>query len=474
MKTRHKSQLPINTRPHRTSPPGNRASGPQPCTPQAGSVLIIVLWISLGLVSIALYFANSMTYELRASDNRVGGMAADQAVEGAARYVSYVLQNFATNGTVPDTNLFNTAAVSIGEARFWIVGRNPSDQKPATPTFGLVDEGAKLNLNTVNTNVLAYLPNMTTDFAQAILDWRGTNGSISLDYATQGYTAKNAPFETIDELRLVYGATMGLLAGEDVNRNGILDPNEKDLNSNGQMDPGLLDCVTVYTREPNFYADGSSPTNVNTATESRLITCFKNCGVSSATAAATALYRSIHISPARLNTCSGTLDLAVRCRTAGLNSSDFARVAPCLTTSTNAYLRGRVNVNTATAPVLTALFMGLDIDESTASGAVQTLITYRDQNAGNLATVAWVIDALGNKNPVLTALVRGDFLTTHSYQFTADIAATGPFGRGYRRVKFIFDTSNGGPVLIYRQDLSRLGWALGEEARQSWIAKQTP
>ncbi len=45
----------------------------------------------LGLVSIALYFANSMTYELRASDNRVSGLAADQTIEGAARYVSAVL-----------------------------------------------------------------------------------------------------------------------------------------------------------------------------------------------------------------------------------------------------------------------------------------------------------------------------------------------------------------------------------------------
>ena len=64
-----------------------------------GSVLIIVLWVCLGLVGIALYFANSMTYELRASDNRVSGLVSDQAIEGAARYVGYMLQNFATNGT---------------------------------------------------------------------------------------------------------------------------------------------------------------------------------------------------------------------------------------------------------------------------------------------------------------------------------------------------------------------------------------
>src|SRR5882757_6486714 len=63
------------------------------CSPrsQNGSVLIIVLWVAIGLVSIALYFANTMAYELRASDNRVSGLAADEAIEGAARYVSYVL-----------------------------------------------------------------------------------------------------------------------------------------------------------------------------------------------------------------------------------------------------------------------------------------------------------------------------------------------------------------------------------------------
>jgi hypothetical protein len=124
--------------------------------------------------------------------------------------------------------------------------------------------------------------------------------------------------------------------------------------------------------------------------------------------------------------------------------------------------------------VLTALFEGLNVDEQTASGAVQSLITYRAQNPGNLTTIWWLMDALGNNNPVITALARGDYVTTKSYQFTADIAAVGPFGRGYRRVKFVFDLSNGSPIILYRQDLSRLGWALGEKARQTLVAKATP
>ena len=440
---------------------------------ERGSVLIIVMWICLGLVAIALYFANSMSYELQASDNRTSGLAADQAIEGAARYVGYVLQNYATNGAVPATNYFVCAAVPVGDAKFWLIGRDTSGQNTTEPTFGLIDEGSKLNLNTVNTNVLSYLPNMTIDFANAVMDWRGTNGIVSLDYASLGYVPKYAPFETVDELRLVYGATVDLLAGDDLNRNGVLDANEKSSGGSGEMNYGLLEYSTVYTREPNFHSDGSSLTNVNTASESRLNTFFQSEGVNNAAALATALHRSIHPNAGGLNNCNGILDLAVRCHNLGMSEADFPKIYNGVTTSTNTYFRGRINVNTAGADVLTALLEGLNVDEQTAESAAQTLITYRQQNQQNLGTVGWLIDALGNNSPVITALQRGDYVTTKSFQFTADIAAVGPFGRGYRRVKFIFDTSEGTPIILYRQDLSRLGWALGEKARQTLLANNS-
>jgi hypothetical protein len=113
------------------------------------------------------------------------------------------------------------------------------------------------------------------------------------------------------------------------------------------------------------------------------------------------------------------------------------------------------------------------VDEQTAESTAQTLISYREQNPNNHGSIGWVIDALGNNNSVLTTLAHGDYVTTKSFQFTADIAAVGPFGRGYRRVKFIFDTSDGTPIILYRQDLSRLGWALGEKARQTLLANNT-
>ncbi len=197
---------------------------------------------------------------------------------------------------------------------------------------------------------------------------------------------------------------------------------------------------------------------------------FQNAGVTTSQHRAVDGYERPIIVP-----ILGIFKFALAFKNASLDTPSFSRIASGITTSTNTYFRNRVNVNTANADVLTALFMGLNnnMDQSTAETAAQTLVTYRQQNPDNLNSVAWVIDALGNNNPVVTALAAGDYMTTHSYQFTADIAAVGAYGRGYRRVKFVFDISDGTPKILYRQDLSRLGWALGDKVRETLFAKNT-
>jgi DNA uptake protein ComE-like DNA-binding protein len=438
-------------------------SSQQPAASNAAeraSVLVIVLWVCLGLVTIALYFANSMTYELRAADNRVSGVSADQAIEGAARYVSYFLANYSTNGVFPTNVDFTCENVPIGDAHYWIIGRDANGDDPNDLHFGLIDEGSKLNLNTANTNTLSYLPNMTMDFAQAILDWRGTNGTVSLDYASAGYVAKNSPFETVDELRLVSGADVNLLSGDDLNRNGVLDPNEKSTTGTGELNSGLLEYTTVYTREPNFHNDGTMLTNINTASLTQMRSLLQTADISTS-------YANI-ITNGR--PFAGILAFAVRCRQAGMSASQFANLYTNITTTTNTYITGRVNVNTAGADVLTALFEGLNNgNEQTAEADAETLINYREQNPTLINSIGWVYDALGTGNSTLQYLQRGDYVTTKSFQFTADIAAVGAFGRGYRRVKFIFDISDSTPKIVYRQDLSRLGWSLGDKIRQTTL-----
>jgi type II secretory pathway component PulK len=159
----------------------------------------------------------------------------------------------------------------------------------------------------------------------------------------------------------------------------------------------------------------------------------------------------------------GTLQFYVR---SGMTASEFAQICNDVTVSTTLFTRGRVNINTASVTALSCL-PGMD------TGTAQQLVNYRQTNPNNLGSIAWIVDALGANSPTIRALQAGDYITTQSYQFTADIAAVGPYGRGYRRVKFVFDITEGSAKIIYRQDLSRLGWALGEDVHQALLVKET-
>lgn len=419
-------------------------------------MLIIVLWIAFGLVAITLYFAHSMTMELRASDNQVAGMAAEQAIEGVARYVCYVLANQETNGILPELTTYRYEEEPLGDSTFWLIGRGDRETSPNEPFFGLVDEASKLNLNTATADMLALLPRMTPDIAAAIVDWRDSddtptaNGAESQTYALlqPSYLCKNANFDTVDELRLVYGTTMEILLGEDLNRNGVLDPNETDLDRNGLPDPGVLEYVTVYTREPNTRSDGSARISVSDrAGMTNLMAGL--FGAQRAGAIATAIPRAATVrSPLEYYVLSG------------MTAAEFAQIANEIAATNAPYLEGLVNVNTASAEVL-ACIPGIGTDKA------PLLVTTRMSTA-DLSSVAWVKDVLGEEG----CRQAGPYLTTRSYQFSADVAALGPHGRGYKRVRFVIDTSDGTPTIRYRQDLSRLGWALGREVRQIQLAAQ--
>jgi type II secretory pathway component PulK len=439
-----------------------------PLSNRNGSVLVIVLWITLGLVTMALYFANSMALELRASDNRAASLAADQAIEGAARYVSYILAECATNGVMPDVSEYEAEAVPVGDARFWLIGRdiNSPQTRPDLVTFGLVDEASKLNLNSSSTNALAWLPGMNLDLLDAIVDWRNPNasGGSQLYYAMvkPPYQCKGASFESVDELRLVYGTSMDILVGNDINRNGILDAHEKDEGGSGVVEPGLLEYLTIYTREPNFHSDGTMRTNVNISIQLQpLLEAQFGQGRASQIMGQLG-YTGRGGSP--VGSFPSLLAFYLR---SGMTTEEFALIYSDITVGTSRFKRGRVNVNTAPAAVLACL---PGMDESSA----QTLVSYRAASPDNLTTIAWIVEALGPTHPAIQTLALGDYITTRSYQFTADIAAVGPYGRGYRRVKFVFDITDGTPKILYRQDLSRLGWALGEDVRETLLANNMP
>jgi type II secretory pathway component PulK len=454
---------------------------------QTGSVLVIVLWIAFGLVSVALYFGHSMLFEFRASDNNAAGLEAEQTIEGAARYVTFVLTNVTdtatTNltaaGTVPDPQTYKSEEVLVGdEAAFWMIGRSDKLQTTQggdnTPYFGLVDEASKLNLNIATAEMLQLLPRMTAEFAAAIIDWRDEDseatqgGAESETYArrTPPYRCKNANFETVEELRLVYGADAELLYGEDLNRNGVLDANENDGsvsqpedNKDGRLDPGLMEYLTVYSREPNKRTDGSARINVNTAAQPG-----DTNGLAGLLVESLGQQRATEITQrigAAVGTFRSVLEFYVR---SGMTELEFGPLADSLTTTNATSMEGLVNINTAPAAVL-ACVPGIGVDKA------DQVVAYRQsQTLTQLESVAWLKEVLDDAG----AIQAGPYITTKSYQFTADIAAVGRHGRGYRRTMFVFDTSEGAPKIIYRRDLSGLGWALGTYVRQrSTMAMET-
>jgi type II secretory pathway component PulK len=447
-----------------------------------GSTFIIVMWIAFGLVSIALYFGYAMSFELRASDNRVSGIGAEQAIEGAERYVSSILSYqaaYGTNGIAPDPSTYLAEAVPVGDSLFWLIGRDTNSTiGPGRLTFGMVDEASKININYAPSNILAglvqWLPLTSVDLPSAVLDWRDTNSSglFQTTYATRGqpYQTKSGPFETVDELRLIYGADMETLVGEDINRNGVLDANESDPDHNGQINPGLLEYITVYSREPNTYSNATARVSLRGVSSTGPLANLLQAAFGS-TRAQAILVRLGILNAAGRPGASRNFNSPLRFYLAsGMTSDEFGQIANALTTTNGTYIQGRVNVNTASAVVLGAL-PGV----SSSPGLGSTLVSYRQSNPDRLTSVAWVADAIGTNNaPVLDQLAAVDCITTQTYQFTADVAALGPNGRGYRRVKFVFDTSSGTPLVVYRQDLTHLGWALGKERRESLVlAKAT-
>lgn len=172
--------------------------------------------------------------------------------------------------------------------------------------FGLQDESAKLNINTLTIlennsdlfeaglalagqdlsedseavalgiadSLLMSLPGMTQDTVDAILDWLDEDdearefGAEAEYYNTLAtpYSPANGPLQTVEELLLVRGVTPTLLFGADVNRNGVIDPDEQQRFGVTADTPGAFGWaayLTVHGAEANRREDGSLRVDVN-------------------------------------------------------------------------------------------------------------------------------------------------------------------------------------------------------------------
>ncbi len=457
-----------------------------------GSVLIIVLWVAFGLVSLTLYFAHSMLMELKAADNRAANIEADQAIEGAAIYVSNVLANRVNMMTMPGSANFRTSAVKIGDAKFWLIGRDTNDMQTSlqseTPFWGLVDEAGKININYAAASNFLNLPQMNDNMAAAMFDWASagttpsTGGAKSETYSIlqPPYLCKNAPYESIDELRLVYGMSMDTLYGEDANLNGALDPNENDGmklppydNQNGILDPGVFEFATTWSYESSLGTNGSP--RVLISDTNALLQLFQT-NFPNLTQYLAAVGISASSGPSRprngstgsnrrtpvVNPPTSVLDFYFRAHQAGMAESDFQTVEPFLIN--NAAGTNQININSATATALGCI-------PGIGSNMAPQILSYRQSNPPLVPSVTWLVTALNNDQAAITA--AGPCVTAYSFQFAADVAAVGHNNRGFRRVRFVFDCGSGTPLIVFRQDLTYLGWPLGRKLHDQLLAQNS-
>jgi type II secretory pathway component PulK len=448
-----------------------------------GSVLIVVLWASFGLVAVSLLFGHSMLMSYRGADNDLAGRQAEQAIEGAIRYAESLLVEQETPGLLPDPLLYTSENAPAGEATFWFLGRAANETRGTLREYGLVDEAAKLNLNTVTPAILASLantvPDITDDLAAAIIEWRDANAAASTSSGgVTGTNVKHAPFESVEELALISGMTREILYGEDANMNGVLDPNEDDGdktlpadNRDGKLDPGLIEYFTVFTSEPDKDSSGNDLFNLAPApggsapTTTELQTALETAGVTDAAVIA----GNLGGGPLP----ASVLELLVR---GNVSADDEPKVVAAVR---GASVTGLINVNTASEAVL-ACIPGI-------AAKAPDVVTARLTRATQSASMLWLKDVLDPAEIVQA----GPFVTGRSFQVTADIAAVGRHGRGYRRVKVVIDnnphppaaasttttttaatTSAITPRVIYRRNLSPLGWALGADVRKELALKK--
>ena len=259
-----------------------------------GTVLILVLVVVAALSLGAYTFSELMISEIEAT-SMYGRQAESRAfAQSGVELAASVIAAPETAGDELSYNNFERFRAQLmrdsdserGQGYFSVVAAvEATGGDPIR--FGLMDESGRINLNQIlqfelsdeeTRNMLMFLPNMTEDLADAILDFVDENDTVrefgvESDYYLDlepGYLPANGQLESIDELLRVAGVTKELLYGEDTNRNGLLDPNEDDGdvtapldNADGVLNPGWAAYLTLDSKEVNKRLDGSERINVN-------------------------------------------------------------------------------------------------------------------------------------------------------------------------------------------------------------------
>lgn len=447
-----------------------------------GVILVAATWLIIILAAMTILLASRMSVETQASANLITRAQAETIERGAEQYVLSRIDKYAGDPvSIVDEPM---EALQVGEGYFWVLRANLDD--PNIYDFGITDECSKINLNTANNDTLLMLPGITEDIAEAITTWRSSSGATAQNGAGESYYmsldppyhCKAAPFESVEELLLVRGVTKELLFGNDLNQNAATEDAEVNAttNANGGFtsalgayqndERGLFHYVTVFTSPTTSTSSsgGTSGTSGSSSGAASLVNVNNASAIRSLLQSTYSSSRATQIisSLGQQTNFSNIFAFAIQAR---LTPEEFALIAGQITatstsggtgggTSTTSQ-GGKVNVNTASVRVLACL---PGMDQTYAEALVQ-----RRQSTDDV-TAAWILGVLPAS---LLQGTLGNMLTGQSYWYSADIVAVSGDGRSFKRVRIVIDAQATPAKIIYRKDLSDLGWPLAPEIRES-------
>ena len=461
-------------------------------------IFVLTLGVIVILAGLVLVFSQAMRTEVISSSNRASAIEADAIEQAGEQYVVAQVERYVSDAV--STTQLPGEAIRVGKGYFWLI--SPDAESDQLQTFGIDDESGKVNLNVAISDAnsqatklsLLNLPGMTQDVADSIFNWRSpvsstattTNNGAQSDYYESlqplGYEAKNAPFETIEELLLVRdiikepsNGTQVSLFGYDLNRDGVIDQNERQsggltsqVNSGSSDSRGFYNDVTVWSVEPNTTTTGAARVSVNDTNTAALQKTLETVLGKSRAAQILAKLSPLYVRAAGQENANGRTaatggksttqpakntivfpNIGAFYVASGMKSTEFSQVADQLTASNAKTLPGLINVNTASAQVLACL-PGLTTEDA------QSLVDQRN-NGADTTSIAWVFDAL---TPVSKAVAISSLITARSFQYSADIVAVSGDGRSFKRVRIVVDAQTVPAKIVYRRDLSGYGWPL--------------
>jgi len=223
---------------------------------QRGVALILVLWTFAALAVLAAEFARAMHDEAASTRNFKDGTAARYvAMAGLNEVILALRASRQDEDTVPvpfedEENLDPIRSLSQGDGQ-WVTASFRGYEYEVR----VVDEAGKIGLNAVDAATLrAVFANLDLSsddaevIADSIVDWRDEddlrlpNGAESDYYESlpRPYSAKNAPFDSVEELLLVRGVTNEVFYGnEDY--------------------PGIREIFSVFNRAPRINLRSVTP-----------------------------------------------------------------------------------------------------------------------------------------------------------------------------------------------------------------------